>query len=261
MATQDNHQLEIYDAMVHISRGGSGQTLLLLHGAGGSANLKELASKLAEDFDVLLPDHPGFGLSDQSKRLSSVSDLAFYYLDFIQELGLKDIHLVGFSLGGWIAAEIAIRSTTNVKSIALVSSAGIHVKGVPKGDLFLWSPEELVRNLYVNQDIIDDILSQEPTSEELEFMVKNRVAAARYAWHPRFYNPDLEKWLHRIDVPTLIIWGDQDKIFPVEYASAFKNLIPHAQTQILKDCGHVPHMDQPEAFYHSLKSFLSETNS
>ena len=261
MATQDNHQLEIYDAVVHISRGGSGQTLLLLHGAGGSANLKELAAKLAEDFDVLLPDHPGFGLSDQSKRLSSVSDLAFYYLDFIQELGLKDIHLVGFSLGGWITAEIAIRSTAKVKSITLVSSAGIHVKGVPKGDLFLWSPEELVRNLYVNQDVVDDVLSQEPTSEELEIMVKNRVAAARYAWHPRFYNPDLEKWLHRIDVPTLIIWGDQDKIFPVEYASAFKNLIPHAQTQILKDCGHVPHMDQPEAFYHSLKSFLSETNS
>ena len=233
MATQDNHQLEFYDAMVHISRGGSGQTLLLLHGVDGSANLKELTSKLAEDFDVLLPDHPGFGLSDQSKRLSSVSDLAFYYLDFIQELGLKDIHLVGFSLGGWIAAEIAIRSTTNVKSIALVSSAGIHVKGVPKGDPFLWSPEELVRNLYVNQDVVDNVLSQEPTSEELEFIVKNRVAAARYAWHPRFYNPDLEKWLHRIDVPTLIIWGDQDKIFPVEYASAFKNLIPHAQTQIL----------------------------
>ena len=261
MATQDNHQLEIYDVMVHISRGGSGQTLLLLHGAGGSANLKELAAKLAEDFDVLLPDHPGFGLSEQSKRLSSVSDLAFYYLDFIQELGLKDVHLVGLSMGGWIAAEMAIRSTAKVKSITLVSSAGIHVKGVPKGDLFLWSPEELVRNLYVNQDVVDNVLSQEPTSEELEFIVKNRVAAARYAWHPRFYNPDLEKWLHRIDIPTLIIWGDQDKIFPVEYASAFKNLIPHAQTQILKDCGHIPHMDQPEAFYHSLKSFLSGTNS
>ena len=68
MATQDSHQLQIFDTMVHISRGGSGQTLLLLHGAGGSANLKELASKLAEDFDVLLPDHPGFGLSDQSNR-------------------------------------------------------------------------------------------------------------------------------------------------------------------------------------------------
>ena len=261
MATQDNHQLQIYDALIHISRGGSGQTLLLLHGAGGSVNLKKLAAKLAEDYDVLLPDHPGFGLSEQSKRLSSVSDLAFYYLDFIQELSLKDVHLVGLSMGGWIAAEMAIRSTAKVKSIALVSSAGIHVKGVPKGDLFLWSPEELVRNLYVNQDVVDDVLSQEPTSEELEFMVKNRVAAARYAWHPRFYNPDLEKWLHRIDVPTLILWGDQDKIFPVEYASAFKNLIPHAQTQILKDCGHVPHMDQPEVFYHSLKSFLSETNS
>ena len=260
MATQDNYPLEIYDARVHLSRSGSGQTLLLLHGAGGSTNLQELATKLAVNFDVLLPDHPGFGLSELSKRLSSVSDLAFYYLDFIHELGLKDVQLVGFSMGGWIAAEMAIRSTAKVKSITLVSSAGIHVKGVPKGDLFLWSPEELVRNLYVNQDVVDDVLSQEPTSEELEFMVKNRVAAARYAWHPRFYNPDLEKWLHRIDVPTLILWGDQDKIFPVEYASAFKNLISHAQTQIFKNCGHVPHMDQPEAFYHSLKSFLSETN-
>ena len=162
-------------------------------------------------------------------------------------------------MGGWIAAEIAIRSATNLKNIALVSSAGIHVKGVPKGDLFLWSPEELVRNLYVNPDVIDDILSQEPTSNKLEIMVKNRVAAARYAWHPRFYNPDLEKWLHRIKIPTLILWGNEDKVFPVEYASAFKNLIPHAQIEILEHCGHVPHVDQPETFYYRLKSFLTET--
>ena len=258
MATQDNHQLEIYDAMVHICRGGSGQTLLLLHGAGGSANLKELREKLAEDYEVILPDHPGFGLSQQSNKLNSVSDLSFYYLDFIKELKLKDIHLVGHSMGGWIAAEVSVRSTANITSLTLISSAGIHVKGVTKGDIFLWSPEELVRNLYVNQDIINDMLSYEPSGDEIEIMVRNRVAAARYAWHPRFYNPDLAKWLHRIDIPTLILWGGQDKIFPAEYATAFKELIPHAQIEILNRCGHVPHMDRPDEFYLRLKSFLSE---
>ena len=258
MATQGNHQLQIYDAIVHISRSGSGQTLLLLHGAGGSANLKELREKLAEDYEVILPDHPGFGLSQQSNNLNSVSDLSFYYLDFIKELNLKDIHLVGHSMGGWIAAEVAVRSTANITSLTLISSAGIHVKGVTKGDIFLWSPEELVRNLYVNQDIINDMLSYEPSSDEIEIMVRNRMAAARYAWHPRFYNPDLAKWLHRIDIPTLIFWGGQDKIFPAEYATAFKELIPHAQIAILNRCGHVPHMDRPDEFYPRLKSFLSE---
>ncbi|MCS5599620.1 MAG: alpha/beta hydrolase, partial [Rhodospirillales bacterium] len=72
------------------------------------------------------------------------------------------------------------------------------------------------------------------------------------------YNPDLAKWLHRIDIPTLILWGDQDKIFPAEYATAFKELIPHAQIEILNQCGHVPHMDRPDEFYPRLKSFLSE---
>ena len=261
MATHGDQQSALSDTNIHIARKGNGQPLLLLHGAGGSANLKDMMAKLSEDYDVILPDHPGFGLSDQLNHLSSVSDLAFHYLDLIQELDLSGIHLVGHSMGGWIAAEIAIRSTADVKNLILISSAGIHVKGVPKGDLFLWSPEELVRNLYVKQTIIDQMLSYEPTDEELEFMVKNRVAAARYAWHPRLYNPDLEKWLHRIDVPTLIIWGDQDKIFPAEYASAFKELIPQAQVEVLDQCGHVPHMDRPDQFYPIITSFLSKVAS
>ena len=163
-------------------------------------------------------------------------------------------------MGGWIAAEIAIRSTTKAKSLTLISSAGIHVKGVPKGDLFLWSPEELIQNLYVNKKIVNEMLSYEPTGDELEIMVKNRVAAARYAWQPRLYNPDLSKWLHRIDVPTLILWGDQDKIFPADYATEFKAMIPQAQLEIINQCGHVPHMDQPDTFYPRLRKFLAEAS-
>ena len=257
MGIQGSHRLVLSGAKIHIARGGRGPVLLILHGAGGSDNLKNVFGILAEDYDVILPDHPGFGLSEQSKNLNSVSDLAFYYLNLFKELGLKDIHLIGHSMGGWIAAEIAIRSTVNLSSLTLISSAGIHVRGVPKGDLFLWSPEELINNLFVNQKVVDEMLAHEPSGEELEFIVKNRVAAARYAWHPRFYNPDLEKWLHRIDIPTLILWGDQDRIFPSEYAAAFKELIPHAEMKIIDHCGHVPHIDRSEVFYSRLKTFLS----
>lgn len=254
-------ELVLSEAKIHLARTGKGHSLLLLHGAGGSANMVTMMKNLATGYDVILPDHPGFGGSEQSKMLNSVADLAFHYLDLIQELDLNNIHLVGHSMGGWIAAEIAIRSTTKAKSLTLISSAGIHVKGVPKGDLFLWSPEELIQNLYVNEKILNEMLSYEPTGEELEIMVKNRVAAARYAWQPRFYNPDLSKWLHRIDIPTLILWGDRDKIFPAEYATEFKTMISHAQLEIFNQCGHVPHMDRPDAFYPRLTSFLAEVSS
>ena len=160
-------------------------------------------------------------------------------------------------MGGWIAAENAVRSTANLASLTLISSAGIHVKGVTKGDIFLWSPEELARNLYVRQELVDTMLSYEPSGDEIEIMLRNRVATARYAWHPRFYNPDLAKWLHRIDIPTLILWGHQDKIFPAEYATAFSQLIPHAQIEIIDRCGHAPHMDRPDEFFSRLKAFLS----
>ena len=260
MANSDTRELILSEAKIHISRCGKGDALLLLHGAGGSANMIDMWEKLATNYDVILPDHPGFGRSEQSNMLNSVADLAFHYLDLIEELDLNDIHLVGHSMGGWIAAEIAIRSTTKAKSLTLISSAGIHVKGVPKGDLFLWSPEELIQNLYVNKKIVNEMLSYEPTGDELEIMVKNRVAAARYAWQPRLYNPDLSKWLHRIDVPTLILWGDQDKIFPADYATEFKAMIPQAQLEIINQCGHVPHMDRPDTFYPRLRKFLAEAS-
>ena len=117
-------------------------------------------AELAGSYNVIVPDHPGFGRSGRPDWLDEISDLAYFYLDFMQALGLEQVHLVGHSLGGWIAAELAIRSTQHLRTLTLVAAAGIHVNGLPKGDLFLWQPEERIRNLYVDQRFAEKRLAQ-----------------------------------------------------------------------------------------------------
>ena len=126
---------------IDVMRGGKGDPLLFLHGAGGVGIWLPFFEKLSEHFDVIVPEHPGFGRSDTPEWLDHVSDLANFYLEFIDKLGLKGIHLVGNSLGGWIAADLAVRNTTPLRTLTLLAPAGIHVPGVPPGDIFLWTPE------------------------------------------------------------------------------------------------------------------------
>jgi pimeloyl-ACP methyl ester carboxylesterase len=248
MADHKSETIEISGCKTAILRGGSGPTLLFLHGAGGAGAWAPYMDALAENFDVIVPSHPGFGASDTPDWLDNMSDLAFFYLDLMTQLDLTNIHLVGNSLGGWLAMEVAVRSTQRIKSLTLVSAAGIHVKGVPKGDIFLWDPETRVRNNFVNQDLADARLAVVPSDAEADIALKNHFTTAKLAWQPRFYNPDLYKWLHRIDVPTMILWGDGDKIFPPPYGHALAALIPGAELRVIADCGHLPHQEKLDEF-------------
>ena len=133
MADLKQSPLTLNGIELEVRRQGRGEIILLLHGAGGSAGLVPLVEELSGEYEILMPDHPGFGLSGDSKQTTTISDLAYHYLDFIEDQGLTDVHLVGHSMGGWIAAEIATRSEAALKSLTLIGSAGIHVKGVPRG--------------------------------------------------------------------------------------------------------------------------------
>ncbi len=253
--------LTLRGAGLHLMRSGEGPPVLFLHGAGGAPEWTPFMTKLAEQFDLLVPDHPGFGYSDSPEWIESVSDLAYFYLDLLQTLDLRDVHLVGNSLGGWIAAEMAVRCTGRFASLTLLASAGIHVSGVPKGDIFMWSAEETVRNLFANPEMVEMALSRVPDGAQIDILLKNRLAAARYGWQPRFYNPDLHKWLHRIDVPTLILWGDSDRIFPPAYAAAFGELIPHARVTVLADCGHLPQVERTDDFLEQFRALVAEAGA
>jgi pimeloyl-ACP methyl ester carboxylesterase len=240
--------IEIDGCKVNLRRGGSGAPLLFLHGASGAPAIMPFMETLAGRFDVLVPEHPGYGLSDEPEWLDNIHDEAYFYLDFLRALDLRDVTLVGSSMGGWIAMEMAVRDSSRLKSLVLVSPAGVAAPGVQPADIFLMAPEEVVRNLYYDRKLAEARLAEPVTPEAVDIGLKNRHTTARLAWEPRLNDPFLPKWLHRIDVPVKIIWGREDRILPAKIADELKRLMPKAQVHLLENVGHLPHAEKPDLF-------------
>jgi len=185
-----------------------------------------------------------------------MSDLAMFYLDLVEEAELDGAHLIGNSLGGWLAAEILVRDRSRFRSLVQLAPAGIRVRGARCGDNFIWGPEEAVRNLYHNQSFADRLLALTPSEEQLDVILHNRFTVAKLGWQPRWYNPNLETWLHRIKLPVLIIWGDDDKIMPPACAALWRERLPDARLITVENCGHLPHIEHADAVASSVLSFL-----
>lgn len=238
-------RVEVDGCRTRLRRGGSGEPLLFLHGASGAPVILPFMEKLAQRFDVLVAEHPGYGMSDEPEWLENIHDVAYFYLDFIKRLDLKNLTLVGSSMGGWIAMEMAVRDTSRIKSLVLVSPAGIAAPGVQPADIFLMAPEDVVRGLFFDEKLAQARLAQ---PEDVDISLKNRHTTARLAWEPRLHDPHLGKWLHRIDVPVKIVWGRQDRILPVAIMDELKRLMPTAKTYVLENCGHLPHAEKVDEF-------------
>lgn len=249
-------ELKVRDVAVMVHRAGRGAPVLFLHGAGGVPQWLPFFDALAERYEVWVPEHPGFGASDDPAWIRSIGDLALFYLDLVEEAGLDGIHLVGNSLGGWLAAEILIRDRARFRSLVQLAPAGLRKKGVPPGDNFIWGPEEAVRNLYHDQSFADRILGLNLDEAQLDVMLKNRFSAAKFGWQPRWYNPDLEKWLHRIKLPALVVWGADDKLLPAAYADVWHGRLPDARLVIVEECGHLPHVEQAPLVARHVRQFL-----
>jgi len=249
-------EIKVRDVRIRLHRAGRGPTVLFLHGAGGVPQWLAFFEALSEHYEVLVPEHPGFGGSDDPPWISSMPDLAMFYLDLAEELGLERVHLIGNSLGGWLAAEILIRDRARFRSLVQLAPAGIRKKGVPCGDNFIWGPEEALRNLYHDQSFADRILALAPDDAQMDAMLKNRFTVAKLAWQPRWFNPDLEKWLHRVKVPALIVWGDDDKIMPPANAALWTERLPDARLVMVEACGHLPHVEHADRVAGQVLDFL-----
>jgi pimeloyl-ACP methyl ester carboxylesterase len=249
-------KLAVRGCNITMMRGGAGRPLLILHGAGGMGGWAPYMGDLAARHDVIVPEHPGFGASDTPDWLDNIPDLANFYLDLLDQLDLNNVDLVGFSIGGWIAAELAARNTRRLASLTLVAAAGIHVKGVEQVDTFLRNDEQRIRDMFHDPRRADEMLQHASRPELEDINLKNRTTTAKLIWQPRGYDPHLYKWLHRIDVPTLLIWGANDRLFPKDYALAYQRLIPGSKVEIIPDCGHLPQVEQRQAFVSALEGFL-----
>src|SRR5262249_58680302 len=162
MADHSISTVSIRDCGIRLMRGGAGAPLLFLHGGGGVGIWLPCMAQLAKKFDVIVPEHPGFGASDPPRWLDPVGDLATFYLDFLDQLGLSGVHLVGSSLGGWIAADLAVRNATRLASLTLIGAAGIHVKDVAQVDSFLSAEEQRIRDLFYDQELAEPAIPAPP---------------------------------------------------------------------------------------------------
>ena len=257
-----NSSCQVGNVRLHLRRGGQGRPILFLHGAGGVSEWTPFFQKLANNHDVWVPDHPGFGLSEDPALIKNMSDLAMFYLDFLDEHAPKEgFDLVGHSIGGWLAAEIATRNSQHINSMTLISSAGLRLEGHPMGDIFIWNAEESVKHLIFDPLVQEKRLNAQPSPEEAEIIVRNKFTFAKLAWHPRLFNPELKKWLHRIKVPTQVIWGEHDGLIPKSYASLWANALKTRDCTVLADCSHSPINEKPNETAQLITSFLGKHSS
>ncbi len=255
------HEVLVHGSTLSYREAGVGPPLLFLHGAGGAESALPFLLPFAEDHRVIVPDHPGFGRSPDPRWLENIHDAAYAYLDFLDALDLQGVHVVGTSLGGWLAMEIAIRNRTRLASLTIVAAAGIRPGDIPTGDLFMWSPQDRVRNLVASASFAAKILALPQTPEQAEVALRNHLTTARLASEPRFCDPHLEKWLHRLALPTHVIWGDQDRLFPLAYGRKLAGLIPNARFTVIEDCGHLPQIEQPDRLADLVRETIAQART
>jgi pimeloyl-ACP methyl ester carboxylesterase len=253
--------VDVRGSKLHVRRDGRGEPLLFLHGAQGLTGWEPFLAALAQRFDVIAPDHSGFGRSDIVEGVDDVGDLSLFYFDALKALGLPRAHVVGHCLGGWVGLEMAIRNAAALRTLTLLASAGLRLDGVPRADMFICPQDELAQLLFAgnNADAWTQAWHQSPEWEEI--YDRNRAAAARFTWQPRLCNPKLARWLHRIDVPTHVVWGENDKVIPPAYGAALKDRIDGATMTLIPACGHLPHVEHPVRIAETVTQFIQRAAS
>ena len=251
-------QTTVDGVTIDLRRLGSGKPLLLLQGLEGWIRDETFTPGLAEHHEVFQPQHPGFGHSEFPTEFRSVADLAQFYLAFLEEFDLRDVVLVGSSFGGWIAAEMAIRSTARIGAIVLIDSFGIRVSDDPTTrdiqDIYAMSQEEVAEHFYYDPRANRRDVTQLPDHVLLS-IARSRESMAFLGWKPYMHDPSLDRWLHRIDVPTLVVWGEADGVVSPDYGKVFADRIPNAAFHMIEKAGHYPHLERTEAFLAAFNDF------
>jgi len=237
---------------------GQGRPLFFLHAGEGLAPERPWLDLFSRRYRVIAPWHPGWGNSPLIDGSGSIDDLAYLYLDLVTELRLEDAVLVGAGFGGWVAAELMVRSTARFSHLVLVDPLGIKLGGRDERDIA--DMHALPHAEYLKLAWADPAKGEVDftrlTESELAAIVRGREAFALYGWKPYMHNPRLARWLHRIDRPTLLIWGAEDRIVTPAYGEGWRRAIPGAKLETISRAGHFPHWEQPEAFVEKLSAFV-----
>jgi pimeloyl-ACP methyl ester carboxylesterase len=253
-----SERLSVSGIELHLERRGQGDPLLLLYGEEALELESPAIDELARTRELIIPSPPGFGTSERPDWITSPDDIAYLYLDLVRRLGLSAIPVLGFSFGGWIAAEMATKDCSFISHLALVAPYGVKVGGPTDrdiADIWLLPPDKVMALKWFDKAKGKRDFPSMP-DDKLEIIARNLESFARFAWDPYMHNPKLRHRLGRISVPTLFIWGERDGIVTPAYGAAYRDLIPGARLAVIPEAGHLPHIEQPQRFLQELNRFL-----
>jgi pimeloyl-ACP methyl ester carboxylesterase len=253
----DTSTIVVAGISVEIVERGRGSPILFLHPGIGIERTAPVLDYFAQSARVIAPSHPGFGRSELPGWMNTVDDLSYFYLDLLDALDLRDVVLVGSSLGGWIAAAIAVKSSARLSRLVLANPLGIKVSDRETRDIvdiFAITEKELNALAYADPEMGERDYAAMPDTDVM-MAARNREATARFAWSPYMHDPKLKRRLHRIRIPTLVLWGTADRILSEAYGRAYCAMIAGAAFEPIEGAGHYPHVEQPEALARRVLAF------
>jgi pimeloyl-ACP methyl ester carboxylesterase len=254
--------IEVAGRPTVLMHGGDGPPLVYLHSTlGESFRWFPFHDLWAKHFTVYAPTHPGFGKSGGFDQIDSIEDMAFHYIELLDTLGLDEVILGGASLGGWIAAEVAVRWPERVRKLWLSAAPGLWVDDQPLPDLFrvMAQPDKLRAMLFHDPDsyLAKMVIPDEPDDERRMIGYQNMTVLARLVWQ-RPYDPKLAARLHRVQCPVLLLWGEQDRLVPPAYGRAYASHLPQAQWRTIPGCGHMAMFEKEGEFVEAVRRFCLE---
>jgi len=256
-ATHEDKQLDTHEGAVHLLRGGAGEPVLYLHGIGAPpGHWNAVHDGLSRQFDLIAPDHPGFGFSDVMDDLDDIDDLVYHYLDLLDRLDLRqNVHLVGVSFGGWLAAELAAHSPDRFASLVLAAPVGIRIPGHLATDIFLMTAKQRDQTLFHDPAQIPEV---DPADAVAAFQTyKDLTGLARFGWVPFLSDPKLERRLYRVTARTLVLAAEHDAVVPRAVTDRYAAAIAGAGLKVLPGTGHALDAEVPAAFTGAVTEFLS----
>ncbi len=254
--------ITIAGSPIKLIKGGSGAPLLILHDEMGHPGWLRWHQNLAQNHTLYIPWHPGFGESPPLDWVMNLHDLAVWYLGALDDLGLEEVDVMGFSLGGWLAAEMAVMCPQQFRRLILVSAAGVRPPEGEIYDIFQVVAKAYIAHSLFNPSAVPEfqaICPDEPTEAQTFNWETSLEGACRLSWRPYMHYPALPHLLPRLKrLPTLIIWGRQDPIIPLSAGQLYHQSIPNSRLEVLENCGHRPEVEHPERFTAAVQGFLAQ---
>jgi pimeloyl-ACP methyl ester carboxylesterase len=250
--------VKVADVELELFESGQESPVLFLHGASGFDQRQPFVAPLSAKHRLIAPSHPGFGKSSLPEWLDSIDDIAHIYLELLDTLGLNQVDIVGCSIGGWIAAEMATKSPERVRRLIMVGPVGVKTGSADKLDIpdIFAMPQADVQKLLFHDPVRMTPDISKMSDDELTVMFRNRETLALLVWEPWMHNTKLKHRLHRVKAPALFIRGASDGLVSDTYLKAYAGLLPNARMLTIPVAGHAPHLEQPEAFASAVLEFL-----